>query len=84
MVTTNFNALDGYRKYIQVANEQLSFEQAILLAHAEITPAVNFEQLESINDLLKITDIKNTRKDLVSHESWESRATDVQCYLAMC
>jgi glycosyltransferase involved in cell wall biosynthesis len=84
VVTTNFNALDGYRNYLQVANEQLPFEQAILLAHAEITPAVNFEQLESINDLLKITEVKNARKHLVCHESWESRASDVQRYLVMC
>jgi len=84
VVTTDFNALKGYRKYLQVASSTTPFYQAILLANAEITPSVNFEKLEEMSDLLTITQVKNTRKSLVIDESWESRAMDVQRYLVMC
>lgn len=84
IVTTDFNALKGYRKYLQIASKVTPFHQAILLANAEITPAVNFDKLEKISDLLAITDIKNIRKSSVINESWESRAIDVQRYLVMC
>jgi glycosyltransferase involved in cell wall biosynthesis len=84
IVTTNFNALKGYRKYIQVSSETKPFHQAILLANAEITPVVNFEELDNIDDLLNLTQIKITRKSSVINESWESRALDVQRYLVMC
>ncbi|OUR61531.1 hypothetical protein A9Q74_08665 [Colwellia sp. 39_35_sub15_T18] len=84
IVTTDFNALDGYRKYLQVADESKPFFQAILLANAEITPLIDFEKLESMNDLLAITQVKNSRKESVIDESWENRAMDVQRYLAMC
>jgi hypothetical protein len=84
IVTTDFNALKGYRKYLQIASKVTPFHQAILLANAEITSAVNFAKLEKISDLLAITDIKKTRKASVINESWESRAVDVQRYLVMC
>ncbi len=84
IVTTEFNALNGYRKYLQIADEANPFYQAILLANAEITPAINFDKLDEISDLLAITQIKQTRKACVSHESWESRARDVQQYLFKC
>jgi glycosyltransferase involved in cell wall biosynthesis len=84
IVTTDFNALNGYRKYIQVANQSTPFNQAILLANAEITPFVNFNKLEKMSDLLNITQIKNHRQGSVIDESWESRAMDVQRYLLMC
>lgn len=84
VVSTDFNALKGYREYLQVASSTTPFYQAILLANAEITPFVNFEKLEEISDLLAITQVKNTRKALVIDESWESRAMDVQRYLVMC
>jgi len=84
IVTTDFNALNGYRKYLQIANIAKPFYQAILLANAEIVPAINFDKLDSISDLLAITKIKQLRKEAVIDESWESRARDVQQYLAMC
>ena len=84
IVTTDFNALNGYRKYLQIANANKPFYQAILLANAEITTAVNFDKLDNISDLLTITQVKQTRKALVIDESWESRAMAVQRYLAMC
>ncbi|MGL1956913.1 MAG: glycosyltransferase [Colwellia sp.] len=84
IVATDFNALDGYRKYLQVANESKPFFQAILLANAEKTPAVNFDKLESMSDLLAITQVKKFRKVSVINESWEKRAKDVQRYLVMC
>lgn len=84
VVTTNFNALDGYREHLQVSSSNITFHHAILLANAEIIPNVNFDKLETINDLLAITEVKNARKDSVKGESWESRAEEVQRYLAMC
>jgi glycosyltransferase involved in cell wall biosynthesis len=84
VVTTDFNALKGYRKHLQIANEGTPFYQAILLANAEITPAVNFDKLEKMSDLLDITQVKKTRKTSVINESWESRAMDIQRYLVTC
>jgi glycosyltransferase involved in cell wall biosynthesis len=84
IVTTDFSALNGYRKYIQIANEYNPFYQAILLANAEITPLINFNQLNNIDDVLKITKGRALRKACVSKESWESRARDIQHYLFMC
>jgi glycosyltransferase involved in cell wall biosynthesis len=84
IVTTDFNALNGYRKYLQVADKFTPFYQAILLANAEITPIVNFDKLDNISDLIAITKIKQTRKESVKNESWESRANDVQHYLLKC
>jgi len=84
IVTTDFNALNGYRKYLQVANKANPFYQAILLANAEVTPLVNFDRLDNISDLLAITQVKQTRKSCVVNESWESRAKEVQRYLLMC
>lgn len=84
VVTTNFNALQGYRHHLQVASTSTLFYQAIMLANAEITPAVNFDKIEKMSDLLAITQIKKTRKALMINESWESRAMDVQHYLAKC
>ena len=84
IVTTDFNALKGYRKHLQISNKTKPFHQAILLANAEITPAVNFDKLEEMSDLLDITEIKTTRKSSVINESWESRAMDVQRCLFMC
>jgi len=84
VVTTEFNALNGYRKYLQIADEAKPFYQAILLANAEITPAVNFEKLDNISDLLAITQVKQIRKTCVINESWERRASDIQRYLLMC
>jgi len=84
IVTTEFNALNGYRKHLQVASESTPFYQAILLANAEITPAVNFDKLENISDLIALTQVKKYRKASVIDESWESRAMDVQRYLLMC
>jgi len=84
IVTTDFNALNGYRKYLQVANETTPFYQAILLANAEVTPMVNFDNLDNISDLLALTQVKQTRKACVANESWESRARDVQQYLLRC
>ena len=84
IVTTDFNALNGYRKYLQISNANKPFYQAILLANAEITTAVNFDKLDNISDLLVITQVKQSRKASVMHESWENRATTVQRYLAMC
>ena len=84
VVTTDFNALKGYRAYLQVASKSKPFYQAILLANAEITPVINFDKLENISDLLAITQVKNHRKALVIDESWESRSMDVQRYLVMC
>ena len=84
IVTTDFNALNGYRKYLQISNANKPFYQAILLANAEITTAVNFDKLDNISDLLVITQVKQSRKASVMDESWESRATTVQRYLAMC
>ena len=83
-MTTDFNALKGYRKHLQISNKTKPFHQAILLANAEITPAINFDKLEEMSDLLDITEIKTTRKSSVIHESWESRAMDVQRCLFMC
>jgi len=84
IVTTDFNALNGYRKYLQIADSAKSFYQAILLANAEIVPAVNFNKLDNIDDLLAITNIKQSRKEAVIDESWESRALEVQRYLLTC
>jgi hypothetical protein len=84
IVTTDFNALNGYRKYLQVADKITPFYQAILLANAEITPIVNFDKIDNISDLIAITKIKQTRKESVKNESWESRANDVQHYLLKC
>ncbi|MEY8251116.1 MAG: glycosyltransferase, partial [Colwellia sp.] len=84
VVTTDFNALKGYRKYLQIANEVTPFYQAILLANAEITPVVNFDKLEKMSDLLAITQVKKTRKASMIDESWESRAIDIQRYLIRC
>ena len=84
IVSTDFNALNGYRKYLQIANESKPFYQAILLANAEITPAVNFDKLDSMSDLLAITQVKQSRKASVIDESWENRAMAVQRYLLMC
>jgi glycosyltransferase involved in cell wall biosynthesis len=84
VVTTDFNALKGYRKHLKIANDATPFYQAILLANAEITSAVNFDKLEKISDLIAITEVKETRKSSVMNESWESRAMDVQRYLALC
>jgi len=84
IVTTDFNALNGYRKYLQVATKNNPFYQAILLANAEVTPAVDFDKLDNISDLIAITQVKSTRKACVINESWESRAKDVQRYLVMC
>mgnify|MGYP007132398466 CR=1 FL=1 len=83
-LTTDFNALDGYRKYLQIADSAKPFHQAILLANAEIVPAINFDKLDSIDDLIAITNIKQSRKEAVIDESWESRALDVQRYLLAC
>jgi len=84
IVTTDFNALNGYRKYLQVATKNNPFYQAILLANAEVTPAVDFDKLDNISDLIAMTQVKSTRKACVINESWESRAKDVQRYLVMC
>lgn len=84
IATTDFNALKGYRKHLQVANKANPFYQAILLANAEITPAINFDKLENMSDLLAITQAKKYRKKSVIDESWESRAMDIQHYLIMC
>ncbi|WP_057831855.1 glycosyltransferase [Colwellia sp. TT2012] len=84
IVTTDFNALNGYRKYLQISSSVKPFYQAILLANAEITPVVNFDKLEDINDLLALTQVKQCRKACVKDESWENRARDVQRYLVMC
>ena len=84
IVTTDFSALNGYRKYVQIANEHNPFYQAILLANAEITPLIDFNQLNNIDDVLKITKSRALRKACVSNESWESRARDIQRYLFMC
>lgn len=84
VVTTDFNALKGYRKHLHIANAATPFYQAILLANAEIAPTVNFDNLENMSDLLTITQVKKTRKTSVINESWESRAMDVQRYLGMC
>ena len=62
VVTTNFNALKGYRQYLQVASETTPFYQAILLANAEITPVVNFDNIEEMSDLIAITQVKKTTK----------------------
>lgn len=84
IVTTNFNALNGYRKHLQIASATTPFYQAILLANAEIAPIVNFDKLETMCDLLAITQVKEFRKALVIDESWENRAMVVQHYLLMC
>jgi len=84
IVTTDFNALNGYRKYLQIASEVNSFHQAILLANAEVTPIVNFDKLKKMSDLIAITKIKTTRSSSVMNESWENRAMHVQRYLAKC
>lgn len=84
IVTTDFNALENYRQYIQVASLDTPFHQAILLANAEITSAVNFNEIESIKDLMKLTRLKDNRKASVAIESWESRANDIHEYLLMC
>jgi len=84
IVTTDFNALNGYRKYLQIADSAKPFYQAILLANAEIVPAINFNKIDTIDDLLAITNIKQLRKEAVIDESWESRALDVQHYLLTC
>jgi hypothetical protein len=84
IVTTEFNALNGYREHLQVASESKPFYQAILLANAEITSAVNFDKLDTISDLLALTQVKKYRKASVIDESWESRAMDVQRYLLRC
>ena len=84
IVTTDFNALNGYRKYLQIADSDKPFYQAILFADAEIVPAVDFDKLDNIDDLLAITNIKQSRKEAVIDESWESRALDVQRYLLTC
>lgn len=84
IVTTNFNALNGYRKYLQIASQSHSFHHAILFAYAEITSAVNFEEINTIQDLIQLTQIKNQRKASVYYESWQQRASDVQQYLCRC
>ncbi len=84
IVTTDFAALNGYRKYLNIADGAKPFHQAILLANAEIVPAVNFDKLDTISDLLEITHIKQLRKETVIDESWECRALDVQRYLLKC
>ncbi len=84
VVTTDFNAINNYRKYLQVASENNPFYQAILLANAEITPLINFNNLNDIDDLLKITQVKTLRKAIVKKESWERRASDIQQYLVLC
>ena len=84
IVTTDFNALEGYRKHLQVANKTNPFYQAILLANGEVTPAINFNKLENMSDLLAITQAKKYRKESVIDESWENRALDIQQYLIMC
>jgi len=76
--------LNGYRKYLQIASSTKPFYQAILLANAEVTPIVNFNKLETMSDLIAITQVKKIRKASVINESWEKRASDVQRYLLMC
>ncbi len=84
VATTDFNALNGYRRYLQIANKNNPFYQAILLANAEFTPLINFNRLDDINDLIKITQSKKLRKACVHEETWENRAEDIQRYLIMC
>jgi len=84
VVTTDFNAVQDYRKFVQIVDQRTSLYKAILLASAEITPSVNFENLHLISDLSTITKVKNFRQTLVVKESWERRAMDIQRYLFMC
>ena len=84
VVSTDFNALGGYREYIQVSGKDMPFNEAILLASAEITPSINFDNINDISDLISITKTKRLRQSSVMHESWESRALDLQFYLSMC
>ncbi|MBL4765051.1 MAG: glycosyltransferase [Colwellia sp.] len=84
IVSTNFNALKNYRQYIQIADLDKPFHQAILFANAEITSSVNFDNIENINDLLQLTELRDTRKASVKNESWEKRANEIHQYLLMC
>lgn len=84
IVATQFNALMAYKQHLQVASEENPFYQALLLASAEVTSSVDFEQLESLDDLIALTQLKQTRKASVVKESWENRAVQVQEYLQYC
>jgi len=84
VVTTDFNALKNYRAHLQVATGKKPFHQAILFANAEITPTVNFNEIDNINDVLQLTQLQKNRKSSVMGESWEKRANDVHHYLMMC
>ncbi len=84
VVTTDFNAVKRYSNFLQVANQNKPFYKAILLANAEITPTINFGNLNMMSDLLAITKTKHIRQALVKTESWESRALDIQKYLVLC
>jgi glycosyltransferase involved in cell wall biosynthesis len=84
VVSTDFNALRGYRDYIQVSNKDRPFKDAILLASADILPTVNFDKVNSIADVVSLTKSRSIRQSSVINESWESRALDLQIYLSMC
>jgi len=84
IATTNFNALDGYREYFQVVNSNKPFYKAILLAHAEIAPNLDFNKINTIQKLLALTQKKELRKSCVIAESWECRASYLDKYLALC
>jgi len=84
VVATDFNALDGYRTHIQVANQHKSFHQAIVYANADIVEGVNFDQIEELDDLLPLVNCKVNRMKSVINESWQSRADKVQRYLSLC
>ena len=76
--------VNRYSNFLQVANQNKPFYKAILLANAEITPTINFGNLNMMSDLMAITKTKHIRQALVKTESWESRALDIQKYLVLC
>jgi len=65
-------------------NSNKPFYKAILLAHAEIAPNLDFNKINTIQKLLALTQKKELRKSCVIAESWECRASYLDKYLALC
>jgi len=84
IVSTPFNALAAYKNFVTLAHDKKDISQAILLANAEISDAINFNKINGISDLLALTAIRSNREKSVIDESWQHRACQIESYLKVC
>jgi len=84
IVSTYFNALEAYKKYVTVINNDMNICQAILLANEETPANTGLEESNNVGDSLMLSLARNKREKSVKNESWQRRADKIERYLLIC